>query len=197
MENLKNDEELKFKNTSKMDDEEISLFQNFALKKTTIISSIVFALIFAGLGVGLSFVDMTLGITLIVCGLLGGFVLLPYLMKESLKKQNKQNLGDKKYLNTFEFYESYILITSEANSSENKNEYQPIANQKLFYADIYKIVAYKEHLFIYINPHQSFILNYKGMTKGTAGEIIELAKEKNIKLIDKSYADLKTNQKKK
>ena len=101
-----------FKNTSKMDDEEISLFQNFVLKKTTFISSLVFSIIFIGGGVGMCFVDLTIGLALAICGVIGGIILLPYLMKESLKKKNKITLGDRKYLNTFEFCQDYIFITS-------------------------------------------------------------------------------------
>ena len=132
-----------FKNTSKMDDEEISLFQNFVLKKTTFISSLVFSIIFIGGGVGMCFVDLTIGIALAICGVIGGIILLPYLMKESLKKQNKITLGDRKYLNTFEFCQDYIFITSQATSSPTANDYQEIASQKVFYKDLFKFVAYK------------------------------------------------------
>ncbi len=175
-----------FKNTSKMDDEEISLFQNFALKKKTIISSVVFSLVFVGGGVGMCFVDLNMGITLLVCGLVGGCVLLPYLMKEMVKKQNKITLGDKKYLNTFEFYEDYVFVTSEATPNKESNEYKPMATQNLSYNEIYQVVSYKEFLFIYLNKAQSFIVNFRGMTKGTIGEVIELLKSKGIKFIDKS-----------
>ncbi len=180
------EEKVLYRNTSRMNDEEISVFQNFALKKTTIVSSIVFSLIFVGLGVGLCFADLTIGITLIVCGILGGVVLLPYLMKESVKKQNKVILGDKKYLNTFEFYEDYIFVSSKATPNKESNDYEDIASQKLYYHEIFKVVVYKTYLFIYINKRQSFILSFRGMTKGTIGEVIEYLKGKAIKTIDKS-----------
>ena len=183
MENQTN--EILFKNTSKMDMEEINLFQSTVLKKATLISSIVFALLFVGAGVGLSFVEMTIGIILIVCGLIGGFVLLPYLIKENQKKQNNQILGDKKYLNTYEFYSDRILISTQM-SKDKSNEYQNVASQTLFYQDIYNVKVFKERLFIFINPSQSFIFNFKGMTKGTAGEVIEFLKSKNVKVKDKS-----------
>lgn len=173
-----------FKNTSKMDSEEITLFQNAVMKKRVLVMSFIFCLIFAGAGVGLSFVDMTLGIILIVCGIIGGFVLLPYLMKESQKKQNKEILGDKTYLNTYEFYNDYFEIISQA--SENKKDYEEVGSQKIYYKDLYKVVVYKERLFIFINPRQSFIFHFKGMTQGTAGELIEFFKSKNIKIKDNS-----------
>lgn len=175
-----------FKNTSKMDDEEISIFQSYAIKKTMLISSILFSLIFVGIGIGTSFYDLTMGIVFIVCGLLGGFVLLPYLLKENVKKQNKITLGDKKYLNTFEFYDEYIFVESQATSSKETNDFQSVASQKVFYKDVYKVVTYREFLFIYLNSRQSLILNFKGMTLGTAGEVVEFLKGKSIKIIDKT-----------
>ena len=186
-----------FKNTSKMDDEEISLFQNFVLKKTTFISSLVFSIIFIGGGVGMCFVDLTIGLALAICGVIGGIILLPYLMKESLKKQNKITLGDRKYLNTFEFCQDYIFITSQATSSPTANDYQEIASQKVFYKDLFKFVAYKEHLFIFINQKQSFIFDYRGMTKGTAGEVVEYLKAKGVKFVDKSSVQTPNLQNKK
>ena len=172
-------EELLFKNTSKMDEEEITLFQNYALKKMTIIASVAFTLFFVILGIGLSFVILPMGIILIVCGCIGGLIFMPYLLKENIKKQNIQNLGDKKYLNTFEFYENSLEVTTEATSSKQ-------ANQSINYGDLYQLVVYKMHLFIFINPGQSFILSFKGMTKGTYQDVIDLLKSKNVKVIDKS-----------
>lgn len=168
-----------------MDKEEIALFQNFAMKKNLIILSICFALIFVGIGVGVSFIELTFGIITIVCGVLGGFVLLPYLMKEQTKKQNQQNYGEKKYLNTFEFYEDYIQITTECSSPASK-DYEKIASQKLYYQDVTKGVLYKDRLFLYIASNQCFIINYLGMTKGTIGEVIDFLKTKNIKIVDKT-----------
>ncbi len=182
--------EVLFKNTSKMNDEEISVFQNYALKKTILITSILFTLVFCGVGAGFCFIDLTYGIIFLVCGILGGFVLIPFLMKDSVKKQNKLLLGDKKYLNTFEFCEDYIFVTSQATSSKESNDYQEVASQKIFYRDIFKFVTYKEFMFIYINARQSFILNFRGMTKGTIAEVIELLKGKGIKFVDKSSENM-------
>ena len=172
------EKEILFKNTSKMDENEITLFQNYALKKRVWITSIIFALSFAALGGFLCIVSLTMGIIIIACGCVGGFVLLPYLMKESIKRQNNIILGDKKYLNTFEFFEDYVNITSEATSSKDSNDFAPVATQKLMYTDVFKCVIYKERLFIFIN--------FKGMTKNTIGELIEFLKGKGIKMIDKS-----------
>lgn len=178
--------EVLFKNTSKMNSEEVTVFQNFALKKLHLIVSIGFSLVFVAIGLLLIFfVNLTAGIIAIASGILGGFVLLPYLLKESVKKQNMQNLGDKKYLNTFSFYDDYIIVQSEE-SEFDKKQFEEIASQKLFYNEIFQIVLFREYLFIYINEVQSFILSYKGMTKGTIAETINFLKTKGIKMIDKT-----------
>ena len=174
-----------FKNTSKMDESEITLFQNAVMKKTTIITAIVFSLIFVAMGVGLSFWELTLGIITIACGVVGGFVLIPYLMKETQKKQNKEILGNKTYLNTYEFYNEYLEVTSQA-TENGRTEYEEVGKQKIYYKDIFKVKIYRERLFIFINARQSFIFNFKGMTQGTAGEVIELLKSNNIKVKDDS-----------
>lgn len=178
-------EEVIFKNTSKMDESEITLFQNSVMKKSIFTTSIIFSLIFVGIGVGLSFWDLTLGIITIACGVIGGFVLIPYLMKETQKKQNKALLGDKTYLNTYEFYNDYFQVTSQA-SPKDKAEYEEVGRQKIYYADLHKVRVYRERLFIFINPRQSFIFNFKGMTQGTAGEVIEFLKSHNVKVKDDS-----------
>ena len=179
-------DEILFKNTSKMDENEITIFQNFALKKRVLITSILFATCFIAAGVGLCFVNLTMGIILIACGCVGGFVLLPYLMKESVKRQNNVILGEKKYLNTFEFYEDYVMISSEATSSKDSNDYHPVATQKLMYQDVFKCVIYRQRLFIFINAQQSFIVNFQGMTLHTIDELIEFLRGKGIKMVDKT-----------
>ena len=179
-------DELLFKNSSKMNEDEIQVFQKFALKKTIIIASICLILGFAIIGALVCFVELFLGITIIVAGVLGGAVLMPFLMKDSVKKQNTLTLGDRKYLNHFEFYNDYIFVTSEATTSKESNDYQEVASQKVFYNDLVQVVVYKTYLFIYINKAQSFVLNQRGMTKGTAGELVDFLKDKGLKMVDKA-----------
>ena len=178
-------EEVRFKNTSKIDTKEVSLFQSYAMKKTIWIMSIAFMLIFVGAGVGLFFVNSTVGIILIVCGLAGGGFFLPYLLKENQKRQNEQLLGDNKYLNTYEFYEEYLLATSSEKETAG-NSYQEVATEKLNYIDVYKVVTYQDRLFIFLNKSQSLILNFNGMTVGNIEKLIEFLKEKDIQVEDKS-----------
>ena len=54
--------EVLFKNTSKMNSEEVTVFQNFALKKLHLIVSIGFSLVFVAIGLLLIFfVNLTAG----------------------------------------------------------------------------------------------------------------------------------------
>ena len=188
-------EEIKFKNTSKMNAEEIAVFQSYAMKKTKLIMSIFFMLIFVGLGVGLAFWNITVGIICIVCGVVGGIFFLPYLLKENQKRTLTQNLGDKKYLNTFEFYENHFFVTSNATQSANDNDYQEVGTQTVDYADLYKVVTYKDRLFIFLNPQQSFIVNFNGMTTGTVAELLEFFKGKGVNVVDKSSLDITPKKK--
>ena len=179
-------EEVKFKNTSRMDAGEIAVFQNYAMKKMIWGMSIAFALIMVGLGVGLWFWDMTAGIICVVCGLVGGFWLLPYLMKKNQESQVLKTLGDRKYLNTFSFFEEYLDVVSEATANATDKEYKEVGTQRVYYKDLHKIVTYKDRMFVFLNESQSFILNFKGMTVGTVKELLDFMALHNVKIVDKS-----------
>ncbi|MBE7074272.1 MAG: YcxB family protein [Clostridiales bacterium] len=182
-------EEIKFKNTSRMSGEEIAIFQSYAMKNTNILMSIFFTVIFVGLGVGLSFWNLTVGVILVVCGLAGGIFFLPYLLKENQKRNVLQELGDRKYLNTFEFYEEYLCVKSTATVSADSKDYQDAGSLRVEYSEVFKIATYKDRLFIFLNPQQSFIVNFNGMTMGTIAELIDFLKSKNIMFMDKSNID--------
>lgn len=78
------------------------------------------------------------------------------------------------------------MVTSEATTSKESNDYSVNAEEKLLYSDLFQVVVYKTYIFLYINKAQSFVLNQKGMTLGTAGELILFLKDKGLKIIDKS-----------
>lgn len=184
MENTQ-ENELLFKNTSRMNEEEIFSFQSFVLKKTIILSAIAIVLVCAAIGVGLLFVNTFLGIAIMVCGVLGGAFIMPYMITDGIKKQNQQMFDNKKCLNNFEFYNDHIKITSEV-TTKDSNEYVESANEVLLYLDVYQVAVYKTYIFIYINKRQSYILNQKGMTKGVVADLLDFLKSKNIKIKDKS-----------
>lgn len=186
MDEISKEKQIKFKNTSKMNEDEIAVFQNYALKKTIILSSALLIGFCVLIGVGICFAQLYLGVAVIIAGALGGGVLMPFLMKDSVKKQNKLIFGEKKYLNHFEFYNDYLMVTSESTTSKESNDYQKVAEEKVLYSDLFQVVVYKTYIFLYINKAQSFVLNQKGMTLGTAGELILFLKDKGLKIIDKS-----------
>ena len=188
-------DEVKFKNTSRMNGEEVGIFQGYAMKKTICLMSIFFTLIFGGIGVGLAFWDLTAGIICVACGLVGGVFLLPYLIKENQKKVTMQALGDRKYLNAFSFYDDCFITICEATQNLASNDYQEMGSQKIDYSSIFKTVIYKDRLFIFIDPQQSFILNFDGMTVGTIADLVEFLKSKDIKIVDNSSIDTKPKQK--
>ena len=174
-------EEPLFKNTSRMDEKEIQEFQSFALKKTMTLYSVIIALVCLGAGIGLYFVSSYLGIAVAVIGLLGAFVLFPYVIKESIKKQNSDVFANKKFLNTFEFFKNDMLVTSEQADVES-SKFERNAEEKVNYKDLYKVVVYFPYVFIYINESQSFILNQKGMTKGTVEELLKFLSQNGLKI---------------
>lgn len=186
MEKEKSENQMLFKNVSKMNEDEIVVFQNYALKKTIILSSALLIGFCALIGVGICFAQLYLGVAVIIAGALGGGVLMPFLMKDSVKKQNKLIFGEKKYLNHFEFYNDYLMVTSESTTSKESNDYQKVAEEKVLYSDLFQVVLYKTYMFIYINKSQSFVLNQRGMTLGTVGELVPFLKEKGLKIVDKS-----------
>ena len=145
MDEILKEKQIKFKNTSKMNEDEIAVFQNYALKKTIILSSALLIGFCVLIGVGLCFIELY-----------------------------------------FEFFQDYFMVTSEATTSKESNDYSVNAEEKLLYSDLFQVVVYKTYIFLYINKAQSFVLNQKGMTLGTAGELILFLKDKGLKIIDKS-----------
>lgn len=174
------EEKLLFKNTSRMGKEEIDIFQNFAIKKTSMWTSIAILLICVGTGVGLFFVNMYLGIAMAVAGAIGAFI-MPYVISQSVKKQNQAIFQDKKYLNHFEFFEDKVVITSEA-AEMDSNTYKEVAKQDISYEQIDHVIVYGLYLFVFVNKYQSLILNQKGMTEGVVGELLDYFKSKGIKV---------------
>lgn len=176
-----------FKNTSKINEEELTKYQLKLLKKTIILFAAVVILISLGAGIPiLIFVNEFVGGAIIVLGALGGAVLLPYLLKDSVKKQNAKVLGDRKYLNTFEFYEDKMIIINSATDNFADNTYKEIARAEIPNANIYRILLDNIYIFIYLDKKQSLFLDQRGMTKGMAGELAEFLQNKGVKVIKKN-----------
>lgn len=180
MEKSSGDKDILFSNTTKLNGSEVTAFQNHALKKYTLTISIVIAVFFSAIGIGLCFINTYLGAAIIVAGIVGGVILFPYLTKETIRKQNLEIFGDVDYINQFNFYEDKLEVI---NIDERSNKQ---ASQEFDYQEIYKIEEFKLRLFIYINKNQSFIFDAKSMTKGTVGEVVDLFKSKGVKIVDKT-----------
>lgn len=180
------EKKLLFKNTSRMGKEEIEVFQNFAVKKTSILASIVLFAICAGAGVGLLFVYMFLGIAFMIAGVLGA-VIIPYVINQSVKKRNQDIFKDNKYLNHFEFFEDELVITSEV-AENGSNEYKESAQERLTYEQLDHVIVYGLYIFVFINKYQSFILDQRGMTQGVSADLLEYLKSKGLNVtLKKEY----------
>lgn len=176
-----------FKNTTKYDKESLLKLQNKVILKWIILGASIIILISLAVGVPLIlFVNEFVGGAIIVLGALGGAVLLPYLLKDSVKKQNAKVLGDRKYLNTFEFYEDKMIIINSATKSLDDNDYTEIARAEIEISNIYRLLLDNIYIFIYLDKKQSLFLDQRGMTKGTAGELAEFLQNKGVKVIKKN-----------
>lgn len=174
-------DDILFMNTSKLKEEDITAFQTFAMKKYSIFIAITIAVVFGGLGVGLCFVNTYIGIAILLAGIIGGLFFFPYLSRNQIKTQNSAIFDGKDYANSFEFYSDHFRVINIDNSASEKE-----ISQEFLYSELYKLVDYKQYIFIYINKNQSFLLNKTGMKKGTVAELIDFLKEKNIKFQDKT-----------
>ena len=175
-----------FQNTSKMNEDEIYVFQKYELKRS-IIGAVAFVIgISLLIGIPMCFLNIYAGVAIIVAGIIAGGVLMPYLMKDSVKKQNMLLFGEQKHLNNFDFKENSVLIVSKSTKDKESNDYEEVAREELSYLEFSQVVVYKTYLFLYLDQKQSFVINQRGMTKGTAGELVEFLITKGIRVIDKS-----------
>ena len=167
-----------FKNTTKYDKESLLKLQNKVMLKWIILGASIIILISLAVGVPLIlFVNEFVGGALIIIGFLGGIVFLPYFIKNIIKKQQFLNEGEK-YINSFEFFRDKFSIKSSTLNSKNSND----KKIDVYYNDIYKIIISNLYINIFISPSESLILDKRGMTKGTADDLIDLLSKLNLKV---------------
>lgn len=173
-------EEFLYKNTTAINESDITNYQLFALKRRNILVSFMITVIICGIGIGLCFVEAYVGTAIIIAGIVGGVILFPYLSKEQIRRQNSVLFDGGKHVNIFEFYKEEIKVI---NVDENRGEdlYQTFS-----YNQIYKIDDFVEFLFIYVSKNQSFLMLKTGMNKGTISDLLEFLKSKDIKIEDKT-----------
>lgn len=170
-----------FSNTSKLDEEVAKEFNAFMGKKITVYAVLALIVICGVLG-GLSCIfNLFLGIAIIGVGALIGAPLTAYLIKDSLKKQSANALGGGKFLVHFDFYDSNFKIMVEGCKKE-ENEYKYVGEEVVDYLSITKIVVTDTKIYLQRNNNQANIVDQRGMTHGTAGELIDLLKGKGLKV---------------
>lgn len=177
-EELPDEKDLKFKNTTKLNEQAITAFQIFAMKKYTWTIASLISIVFGGLGLGLCFVNAYIGVAVLIAGILGGVIFFPYLSREQIKKQNALIFEGKKYINVFEFFDEKLVVTNV----DGENDIYQIYD----YKGLVQVVLFAEYIAIYINKNQSYLLDKKGMNKGTIDEVLALLKSQNIPFKDKT-----------
>lgn len=177
-EELPDEKDLKFKNTTKLNEQAITAFQIFAMKKYTWTIASLISIVFGGLGLGLCFVNAYIGVAVLIAGILGGVIFFPYLSREQIKKQNALIFEGKKYVNVFEFFDEKLVVTNV----DGENDIYQIYD----YKGLAQVVLFAEYIAIYINKNQSYLLDKKGMNKGTIDEVLALLKSQNIPFKDKT-----------
>lgn len=177
-------QEIKFKNTSRIDENTVLEMQKKITKKMSMMVAFLWSVLFVILGVALLFVNTFLGVSVITCGTVGSFTLVPFIVKDSTKKQTQKLFQGKKFLVTFEFYDDSLNVLSESSES-GENNFIPENSIKVSYDEIKKCTQNDLYIYLFLNKSQSLILDKKGMLKGTADEIVSFLNEKGVK-IDKN-----------
>lgn len=178
------EEKVLFKNTTKLNENDVAAFQKDVIKKISFTYGVIIFLICLGAGVGLYFVNSFLGIATIVLGAVGGFAIFPYSTKTYSTRSNTENFFGIKSTNYFEFYQDEFIVKGEIADIESRKK-KELQEEKYSYAEVVKVTVIKNYICIFINKSQSFVLDKRGMTKGVCEDLIFLFKEKQIKVKEK------------
>ncbi len=169
-----------FSNKSILDKSAVEKFNKLIGKKLTAYG-IVLVMAFCGVVGGLlCLVNLFLGIAVIGVGALIGCPLTAYLIKDAMKKDAEKLLGGKKYLVNFDFYDDKVAIKAEE-ADEGASKYTYSGEEEFPYQDILKIIVNDVEIYIQ-RAGQANILDQRGMSQGTAGELIEFLRGKGVKI---------------
>lgn len=169
-----------FTNKSLLNKEVVEKFNKFMGKKLSVSACLIvigFSVVVGGL---LCLANLFLGISVVGIGLIIGCPLTTLLIKDTMKKDTQRLLGGKKFLLNFEFFENEILIKAES-SPEAENKFSFEGEEKIGYEEITKAVVVDTDIYVY-RVGQANIVDQRGMTHGTAGELIEFLSNKKIKI---------------
>lgn len=173
-------QEILFSNTSLLNKEAVDRFNKVTSKRIIGYGSL-FVGCFSGIVGGLlCLVNLFLGISIIGVGFVIGIPLIAYLIKDAMKKDAQKLLDGKKYLVHFDFYEEGVKIRAEE-SLEEENKFKFSGEEEFSYEEIAKIVVSGTEIYIQ-RISQANILDQRGMTKSTAGELIQFLEKKGIKV---------------
>lgn len=169
-----------FSNKSSLDKQSVEKFNKLIGKKLSGYA-ILLVMVFCGVVGGLlCLVNLFLGIAVIGVGALIGCPLAVYLIKDAMKKDAEKLLGGKKYLVNFDFYDDKVSIRAEE-ASDGSNKYSFSGEEEFSYQDILKVIVNDVEIYIQ-RAGQANILDQRGMTHGTAGELIAFLTSKGLKI---------------
>lgn len=165
-------EDVLFKNITKYDKTSLLKFQNKVMLKWIILCAFIIISICLPVGISLIlFLNEYVGGSIIIIGFLGAFVFLPCFIKDTLKKLHMFKAGEK-FVNSYEFFQEKLTINSSISNTKKLNLNDKKTN--IYYNDIYKITISNLYINFFISPSESLILDKRGMTKGTADDLIDL-----------------------
>lgn len=173
-----NTEEVLFTNVTNLDAEKESKLTQKTAKKTIFLWSTLLFLVMAGAGAGLIFVNITLGVITIACGVLGGYVLLPYILKDGIKKGAQTKYGGQKYTYTYQFYSDRMEVSIVCDNNKDV-----IENEVVNYSDFLRVKVLTETVVVFTKQGMSFSFDFKAMKKGTIVDVLKFFKEKEINTI--------------
>ena len=173
-----------FENTTFLNRDDLYKYQKSEVKKFILLASGLLLLVTIGISVPLAlFVEIYLGAIMLIIGAVCSVVLLPYIINDSIKKQNAQLFSQTDIAIEFAFFQDEFSVQAKQNGESEKS-----ASESYNYSQIAKVSLYNVYMFIYTSPRTSLVLDRRNMTKGTSGEVVDLFKSHGVKVIDKTKA---------
>jgi len=156
-----------------------TLEAQYQLNKALLKSKSLIFIIFDALIVLLAIVSIFGGDYFMVFFLLIIAVLFPFfpflLSKTLVKKVYKTNkIMQNNPVNKFSFYEDYLEVETVSENFQGKS--------KVNYNTLYKSLCNDNYIFIFINKQQAFMVDKSAFIKGSAEEMIDFLRKKNIKI---------------
>lgn len=176
------EDEVLFKNVSAIRKKEINALFKLTAIKPLLLGGVCCPLILIALGVVwflTGFEDTA--IWLFCFG--GAFLIVyPLFFCLGIRKMNSKLIDGKRLVNTFEFKQDGLVVTSENLAG---TERVLVGTSNIPYGELFKVVCTNDYMFLFVDRQQSFILDYEGMLQGDAEQFIQFMKSKAGQLKDK------------